>query len=116
MKQTINALTIAAASCLLLGGTLQAQSIVDQRVTTDRQIVEEPGMLTERTSTRTEIEQPDVRRGWVVSGETLAGRREIKSRDALIAPEGNGRAVIQDERGTRDVRVRGWLNPGTAEQ
>lgn len=109
MKKTLSALTIAAASCLFLGSTIQAQTVIERR------IVSEPEVIAERTVTRTTIEEPALR-GRVVSGETLAGRREVISNDALIVPQPGGeRAIISDERGTRNVRVRGWFNPGSSE-
>lgn len=109
MKKTISALTIAAASCLLLGSTAQAATVIERRVTTEPAL--QPEIVTERTVTRTEVVEPGIR-GRVVSGATLSGRREIISDDALIIPRGTGRAIIRDDRGTRNVRVRGWLNPG----
>lgn len=109
MKKTISALTVAAASCLLLGSTVQAATVVERRVITEP--VLQPEIVTEQTVTRTDIIQPALR-GTVVSGETLSGRREVISNNAIIVPQGNGRAIIRDYRGTRNVRVRGWLNPG----
>lgn len=107
MKKTISALTVAAASCLLLGSTVQAATVIERRIVTEPA----PEIVTQRTVTRTEVVNPGLR-GRVVSGETLAGRRETISNDAIVIPQGTGRAIIQDERGTRNVRVRGWLNPG----
>lgn len=108
MKKTISALTVAAASCLLLGSTTQAATVIERRVVAEPA----PAVVTERTVTRTEVVEPGLR-GRVVSGETLAGRREVISDNALVIPQrGGGRAIITDDRGTRNVRVRGWLNPG----
>lgn len=93
MNKTTSTLAIAAAACALLGGTAPAQRAFSETV--------------EVPVTRLE---PKTR---VLSGETLAGRREVIAEDATIIDDGaRRRALIRRGDDIETPRVNRFLGPG----
>ena len=117
--KTINKLAIAAALGLTVASAVQAETVVvpvtrqtavEQRAVVDRPIMRRSTAMTTRTA------HPPLPTTTVVSGSTLAGRREIISNDAVVVPSGTrGRVVYSTDSGAiKSQRVRGYLAPGTA--
>ena len=99
MNKKLSILAVGVASCLFVGISAQAQTVIERRVI--EAPIQEREIITER------VETP-VFSGRAVSGTTLSGRRQFKSNDALIIPDRDGgHATIQDERGTREGFVSG---------